>query len=666
MRSNHSQNSHIMAIPRPDLNSVPIFRKWLEHNFMPSYLTGQFLDFLIIHKRCTDMNSLLTFLTFFNASDVHDILGKTIYQEYRHELIELRVIWDFIQNVFPAFLPNLKGVPWSVFLNHREKVLEKFEQDTPPAIVFDKAYQPPSPAPSYHEVSPQISKNQPYTTPDALFSSGQTDDPNGYLPSNPSVDFIGGEISVLSSRSAGSRKSGRDPPSVAAPDPLPSVVSPDAPLPSVPPPTNERTDPMSHTLTRTDTPSNAGRSSFRPPFHPSLAVSSCSPNQNWSSLRARHHRMSDRQATSTYVPPPAITELSELTPVNSNPRRRVVDRGGVRQTQQDSYEQPSSLAGDPTAEKLYQTYRTPRPPHPHQQSGPPQQSGIAPPTPPAVPVTPENYYGNQKSYNPRPGQGEHTFNDERSMGSGTSRQSNKPSWVEPHHKAAKQRSKLTEKIKWNGHNNTFQIFQNAIEGHLLQVSAGYVLEKEFLTHYARDPTKYHYEQSYLRSSEVWELTAQSCHQIRTDTQYLFGILVAACREIDNKIMIRHSEDKNGIIAWMEMRKEYDYEGSKTLKIDDCTDVIYRTFKNDMTGGLAAYLDIFVVALNQLDILQGFDYADDHKKQLLLKNLKNAENIKHLTQNCRDNSSTWTFYQMVSYLQENSKTVEAFFLLPRSM
>ena len=359
MRSNHSQNSHIMAIPRPDLNSVPIFRKWLEHNFMPSYLTGQFLDFLIIHKRCTDMNSLLTFLTFFNASDVHDILGQTIYQEYRHDLIELRVIWDFIQNVFPAFLPNLKGVPWSMFLNHREQVLEKFEQDTPPAIVFDKAYQPPSPAPSYHEVSPQISKNQPYTTPDALFSSGQTDNPNGYLPSNPSVDFIGGEISVLSSRSAGSRKSGRDPPSVAAPDPLPSVVSPGPTPPSAPPPISGRTDPVSHTLTHTDTPSNAGRSSFRPPFHPSLAVSSCSPNQNWSSLRARHHRMSDRQATSTYVPPPAITELSELTPVNSNPRRRVVDRGGVRQTQQDSYEQPSSLAGDPTAEKLYQTYRTP-------------------------------------------------------------------------------------------------------------------------------------------------------------------------------------------------------------------------------------------------------------------------------------------------------------------
>ena len=102
--------------------------------------------------------------------------------------------------------------------------------------------------------------------------------------------------------------------------------------------------------------------------------------------------MSERQTTNTYEPPPAIRALSELTPLHSNPRRSAVDRGGVRQTPQDLDAQSRTLAGDPTAEMLYQTYRTPRPPHPH-QSGPPQQSGFPPPTPPAVPVTPDNEYG---------------------------------------------------------------------------------------------------------------------------------------------------------------------------------------------------------------------------------------------------------------------------------
>ena len=190
------------------------------------------------------------------------------------------------------------------------------------------------------------------------------------------------------------------------------------------------------------------------------------------------------------------------------------------------------------------------------------------------------------------------------------------------------------------------------------MNGGYMLNKDFLAYYSKDPALYHYERTYLRVSEVWQLTGQSCHQIRTDSEYLYGILVAACREIDNKIMIKHSEDKNGIIAWMEMRKEYDYEGSKTLKIDECMDIIHKDFQNNMTGGLAAYLDIFVVALNQLEILQGVDYAEEQKKQILLKNIKQAHDIKHLIQNCRDNNNTWGFYQMVSYLRENSKTVEA--------
>ena len=82
LRSTQSLNSHIMAVPRPDLSSVPTFCQWLERHFVPNYLSNVFLDFLIIQKGCQDINSLLTFITYFNARDVYGILGPDLYQNY--------------------------------------------------------------------------------------------------------------------------------------------------------------------------------------------------------------------------------------------------------------------------------------------------------------------------------------------------------------------------------------------------------------------------------------------------------------------------------------------------------------------------------------------------------------------------------------------------------
>ena len=144
---------------------------------------------------------------------------------------------------------------------------------------------------------------------------------------------------------------------------------------------------------------------------------------------------------------------------------------------------------------------------------------------------------------------------------------------------------MNAKVLWNGHTDSFLPFKKAIEGHLLTVRAAYILDPYFLSRYSENPQKYHFPETYDESDDVWFYYKQSCHQIRDDAQYLYGILMMSCRNIDNKIIIRHDRDKDGILAWMEMKENYDYHGSKTLRMENLMEIIYKDFQNNMTGGL---------------------------------------------------------------------------------
>ena len=78
--------------------------------------------------------------------------------------------------------------------------MEHFVQTTPYGITLSVVYRPPSPPPSYQEVSPSISKVQSFTTPNNMFPSLGI--PGSYIPSNPSVlDSTDSEFPILSSKS---------------------------------------------------------------------------------------------------------------------------------------------------------------------------------------------------------------------------------------------------------------------------------------------------------------------------------------------------------------------------------------------------------------------------------------------------------------------------------
>jgi hypothetical protein len=139
---------------------------------------------------------------------------------------------------------------------------------------------------------------------------------------------------------------------------------------------------------------------------------------------------------------------------------------------------------------------------------------------------------------------------------------------------------------------------------------------------------------------------QSCkNQIRYDAEYFYGMLVSSCQNISNKTIIKHAKDRCGIIAWEELRRDFDNDRSKTLCMEALEDVIGTGYNTDQHGSLAAYLDKFLSAFHELEILAEETYSESHKKCTLMKNVRGATGMAHLVQKCCDDFSIMTFDAM---------------------
>ena len=70
------------------------------------------------------------------------------------------------------------------------------------------------------------------------------------------------------------------------------------------------------------------------------------------------------------------------------------------------------------------------------------------------------------------------------------------------HRVAKSRTPMNYKITWDGHRQTFDSYKNKVEGHLLQVGAGYITDQNFLDLYAKQGVAYFHEPSFFENHSV--------------------------------------------------------------------------------------------------------------------------------------------------------------------
>ena len=93
--------------------------------------------------------------------------------------------------------------------------------------------------------------------------------------------------------------------------------------------------------------------------------------------------------------------------------------------------------------------------------------------------------------------------------------------------SAKIRPKF-KKVSWNGLNSTFRLFKRTVEGHLLQVGAGYLTNPTFLDMYEK------LGEDCLKSDVFWKMFKVSYPQAVSDRSYLYGMLVTATMNMPHK------------------------------------------------------------------------------------------------------------------------------------
>ena len=226
--------------------------------------------------------------------------------------------------------------------------------------------------------------------------------------------------------------------------------------------------------------------------------------------------------------------------------------------------------------------------------------------------------------------------------------------LEPWNKPQKTRSKFSEKISWNGRRDTFREYRKTIEGHLLQVDAGYLTDTDFLTEYEiHRADNQHME--YLTSETFWSKHGVSFLQAKSDKQYLYGILVSTTTKIDNKIILKNKKDQDGILAWIQMTRDYDYGGSIELRLSDIDDEVRKPYSLKYPGGLTEYIERYQTLMAELDIIAPLEYSDIKKRKLLITNIRRTPRVAHLAQRCKN--SDMSYEMTADYLIQNAIILE---------
>ena len=214
-------------------------------------------------------------------------------------------------------------------------------------------------------------------------------------------------------------------------------------------------------------------------------------------------------------------------------------------------------------------------------------------------------------------------------------------------KPAKNRAKL-DTLKWDGMSNSFRSFKTSLEGHLVQVGAGYMIKPKFIETYREEGIEY------LKSKEFWSLYKVSMAQALHDREYLYGILLTATSLIQHKTIIKYQQNLDGISAWHELKEEFEYDGSKELRLEQLEMLIQTPYSNSET--MARFIDKFQSYMAEIEAISPDEYLNTRKKRLLLASMKTASGVAHLIQKCRD-SSSMTYEETARYLRSNSILID---------
>jgi hypothetical protein len=214
--------------------------------------------------------------------------------------------------------------------------------------------------------------------------------------------------------------------------------------------------------------------------------------------------------------------------------------------------------------------------------------------------------------------------------------------------SARCRSKLGEKVKWDGLKSSFKEYSQILAGHLLQVGAGYLVSTGFVKKYLEQGA------AYFKTDEFWYTHSTSEAQALSDRSALYGLLLSSNKP-DQSILLQYDDSQDGILAWAQFQTEWaddGNEGSKALRVEVLESLVSRHYSLDDVDGLTGYVDRFQKHMAQLSKFLPGDYSDGRKRRLLLRSIRDTKSLLHLYQPLYDDKSK-TYEQCATYLRNNA-------------
>jgi hypothetical protein len=207
------------------------------------------------------------------------------------------------------------------------------------------------------------------------------------------------------------------------------------------------------------------------------------------------------------------------------------------------------------------------------------------------------------------------------------------------------RGALPSSLTWNRSREDFPKFQERFDSHLFQTGMAYIRDPVFLKQYKR-----------YRCDVFNHYTPQTLppnyYQFLDDIQILFGYMKGAySNTVAQKEVRRHADTADGILAYIDVRNEYQYGGGKEVIIEKLELRLSKPYDESSTGGLVEYIDKLENSFLELTEY-GITKTEQEKYRLLKRNLFVEGITDHLVMQMDEKyrSSKHRFTRVVKWLR----------------
>ena len=117
-----SGTSQDILIPAPPKSDYGAFLEWLGCHFAP-FMSDEFEHFLLEEMKLLSLQELEDFITTCVPKTLHESIGSMKYDANRQAIIDLTIIWQFIQQTY--WHEQATAGSYNAFMNLREKMRAK-------------------------------------------------------------------------------------------------------------------------------------------------------------------------------------------------------------------------------------------------------------------------------------------------------------------------------------------------------------------------------------------------------------------------------------------------------------------------------------------------------------------------------------------------------------